>query len=133
VGAYFDYLVAHPQITRCYLWEMAEGWQTYIKVGNERDYEDIAKFGPIFSKLQAEGLVQAGVDPLIQVAIAIFSVASYLGIIPMYQRFFPDSNITAPEGLARGRAFIINFVVRGLLPQMSESKPGTEADQGAIS
>jgi len=29
VGKYYDYLIEHPQVLRMFLWEMAEGWQTY--------------------------------------------------------------------------------------------------------
>ncbi len=128
-GAYFDYLAAHPRITRIYLWELAEGWQTYAKIVTEHDYEDVEVFTPILRDLQKAGVLRADVDPLVQITVALFMSMFYLGLVPMYQTFFPDADTASPEGLARGREFVIDFVVRGLIPDPGDRKPNEEADR----
>ncbi len=128
-SAYFDYLAAHPRITRIYLWEMAEGWQTYEKIATQQDYDDIEQFAPILKKLQSEGLLRSDIDPFVQVMVALFMAVFYMGLLPVYRMMFPDTDLSSAEGMARGREFVIDFIVRGLLPDAGQLKPVKEADR----
>lgn len=125
LNAYFDYLAAHPQIVRIYLWEMAEGWKTYGKVISPRDYEDIEQFAPLFRKLQQSGLLRSDLDPILQISMGVFMGVFYLGIVPLYQDFLPipDLDLTSADALARGRAFVTQFVAHGLMKNLPEAKP----------
>ncbi len=127
--AYFDYLAAHPRITRIYLWELAEGWQTYAKIATQQDYDDVEQFAPVLRKLQSAGLLRSDIDPFVQVMVALFITIFYMGLLPIYRIMFPDTDMTSAENLARGREFIIDFTVHGLLPDALEPKPEKEGDQ----
>ncbi|HUI88240.1 MAG TPA: TetR/AcrR family transcriptional regulator [Anaerolineales bacterium] len=115
VSLYFDYLVEHPRILRIYNWELAEGWQTFSKVLSERDFQDIDDFAPVFSKFQAAGLMRLDPDPLLQYTTALFTVSTYLAILPFYQIFLPKTDLDSPAMLAQGRDFLIEFITNGLL------------------
>ena len=121
---YFDYLAAHPQIVRIYLWEMAEGWQTYGKVISPRDYEDIAQFTPVLHKLQGRGWLRSDIDPILQVSMGVFMGLFYLGLVPIYNFLpVPGLDLSSGDALARGRTFVTQFVVHGLMADLPEAKP----------
>ena len=115
VGAYFDYLVAHPRVARIYNWEMAEGWQTYAKIVSQQDYDDIAAFTPILERLQAAGVTRSRGNPMAQISAALFMCHNYLGLIPMYRILMPNVDLDSAEALSTAREYIIEFVVHGLL------------------
>jgi AcrR family transcriptional regulator len=114
-GKYFDYLVEHPQIMRIYLWEMAEGWQTFSKVLTQRDFDDVDEFAPILARFQSMGLLRPKPDPLLQFSMAVFSCALYLAIPDLYKTLIPDSDFSSPAELAHGREFVTEFITNGLL------------------
>ncbi len=116
VGDYYDYLVENPRILRVFLWEMAEGWQTFAKIISQRDYDDMALAGPILEKLRGMGLLRSErLHPMVQIFSSIFGVHNFLGTLPAIRLFFPDGDLTTPEAQMLARDFIIEFVVRGLL------------------
>ncbi len=123
VGAFFDYLVENPRFLRILNWEMAEGWQTLGKIFSQRDLQDAENFRPVLEKMQREGLLRPGLDPLRQVAVAVYTGQYYLGSLPLYQIMSPGKDLTSADELARTREFLVDFVVRGLIMDPSEKNP----------
>jgi TetR/AcrR family transcriptional regulator len=123
VGWYFDYILEHPRIMRIYLWEMAEGWQTFSKVISQRDLDDVDQFAPVLAKLQGAGLLRKHPNPLLQVSPALFIGALYLSYLPLYRAMLPDLDFSSPAELAHARRFVIEFTVNGLLITPAKAKP----------
>ncbi len=123
VGLYFDYLVKHPRIMRIYMWEMAEGWQTFSKIVSQRDFDDVDQFAPVLAKLQSAGLLRSNLNPLLQLSPALFVSALYLALLPLYKVLIPDLDVYSSDELAQAREFIIEFTVNGLLITSAEAKP----------
>ncbi len=115
IGAYFDYLLEHPNLMRMFLWEMAEGWQTYSKIISQRDLDDLVTFGPLLGRMQELGMFRSKLNPFAQVFSAVFAVHNYLASIPMNRMIMPAEDFTSPEALARAREFVIGFVIHGIL------------------
>ncbi len=115
IGWYFDYLVENPNIRRIYMWEMAEGWQTFSKIVIQRDFDDISEFQPLLLKLQNAELLRSEHNPLLQLSSALFMCPLYLAILPLYNVLTPQVEVGSPSELAQARKFIIEFVVQGLL------------------
>lgn len=122
-GWYFDYLVEHPHIQRIYMWEMAEGWQTFSKILIQRDFDDLDQFGPVLTRLQVAGLLRSDLNPLLQLSPALFMCSLYLATLPLYKVLIPDEDFTSPAQLALARSFVVEFIVNGLLIPPSEAKP----------
>ncbi|MGC1379286.1 MAG: TetR/AcrR family transcriptional regulator [Anaerolineales bacterium] len=123
IGWYFDYLLEHPHIQRIYMWEMAEGWQTFSKILSQRDFDDIDQFGPVLNRLQQAGFIRPEPDPLLQLSGAIFVNTLYLALPPLYKSLMPNMDLNSPAALASTRQFLIDFIVNGLLIAPSEAKP----------
>jgi TetR/AcrR family transcriptional regulator len=123
VGWYFDYLVQHPHIKRIYLWEMAEGWQTFSKILSQRDYDDIDDFMPVLQKLQALGLLRSELHPILQLSPALFMCITYLEVLPLYAVMMPGLDTSSPAVMRSAKKFVMDFVVNGLLVNPSEAKP----------
>ena len=115
IGWYFDYLVEHPNILRIYMWELAEGWQTFTKIVSQRDFDDVDEFVPVLAKFQGAGLLRSNLNPILQLSPTIFMCALYLAILPLYKVLLPDVDYSAPAELAKAREFIIAFTINGLL------------------
>ncbi len=124
VGVYFDYLIEHPRIHRIYMWEMAEGWQTFSKIVSQRDFEDVDAFTPVLSKVQKAGLLRSKLNPLLQLSPALFVSALYLALLPLYKVLIPDFDAYSSSELAKAREFVVEFTVNGLLITPAEAKPG---------
>ena len=114
IGWYFDYLTEHPNITRIYNWEMAEGWQIFAKVLSERDFQDVEDFSPLFQAIQDAGLMRPGLNPLLQFTAANFVVFAYLAIVPFYQSLMLKG-VGSPEETKLARDFLVEFITDGLL------------------
>lgn len=123
-GWYFDYLVEHPSIERIYMWEMAEGWQTFTKILSQRDFDDVDQFQPVLARLQSAGLLRSNLTPLLQLSSALFFSALYLATLPLYKVLIPDLDTSSPAQIAQARQFVVDFTVNGLLlwPQEAKSK-----------
>ncbi len=119
---YFDYLVEHPRIQRIYMWELAEGWQTFTKILSQRDFDDIDQFGPVLAKLQNAGLLRSDINPLLQLSPALFMCPLYLAVLPLYKVLIPEADFSSPAELAHARAFVVEFIVNGLLISPAEAK-----------
>ncbi len=122
VGWYFDYLFEHPNIQRIYMWEMAEGWQTFSKIITQRDLDDVDEFLPVLEKLQSAGLLRSNLNPLLQLSPALFMCSLYLAILPLYRVMLPGIDFTTPSEISRARKFVVDFVVSGLLTTPPETK-----------
>lgn len=125
VGWYFDYLVAHPQIMRVYLWEMAEGWQTFSKIVSQRDFDDIDQFAAVLIKVQTARLLRSNLNPVVQITPAMFMAHTFLGMLPIYRLLMPAVDVSSPAGLQAAREYIIEFVVHGLLREPFEIEQPT--------
>lgn len=123
VSKYYDYLIENPRVLRMFLWEMAEGWQTYAKIVSQREIDDMVLAGPILDKLQSLGLLRTEIlNPMIQVLSTLFAVHGYLGMFPLNRLFLPAEDFSSPEAQARAKEYIVDFVVHGLLADPVESK-----------
>jgi TetR/AcrR family transcriptional regulator len=120
IGWYFDYLVEHPNIRRIYMWEMAEGWQTFSKIISQRDLDDVNQFGPVLTQLQKAGFLRQQLNPLLQLSGAIFVSALFLAMPHFYQSMMPEVDMSSPAALANMRQFSVDFVVNGLLVSPKE-------------
>ncbi len=120
IGAFFDYLVEHPSVVRIFLWEMAEGWQTYARLISQKDRDDIAQVAPFFRKLQSEGLLRPDINPSVQFIMAIFSGLHYLSLLPLLQMLLPGEDLSSTAALAHAKEYIIEFVTRGLIVDPGE-------------
>ncbi len=124
VGVYFDYLLEHPRVHRIYMWEMAEGWQTFSRIVSQRDFDDVDAFTPVLRKVQKAGLLRSNLNPLLQLSPALFVSALYLSLLPLYKVLIPDFDAYSSAELAKARKFVIEFTVNGLLIPPAEAKPG---------
>jgi TetR/AcrR family transcriptional regulator len=122
IGAYYDYLLEHPQIMRVFLWEMAEGWQTYAKIVSQRDFDDMAQFTPLLEKIQKLGLFRSKLSPIAQMFTAVFVVHNYLATIPINQIFLPAEDFASREAQALAKEYVIGFVLHGMLADSGEAK-----------
>jgi TetR/AcrR family transcriptional regulator len=102
LGEFWDYLIEHPRILRIFMWEMAEGWQTYAKIQNRQDQADLETFGPVLYGLQNVGVLRQGLDPVVQVILDEFYFMLCLASIPMVRLFLPDRDFTPPAGAGHG-------------------------------
>lgn len=118
----FDYLVAHPLLTRIMLWEMAEGWQTYAKVASQFDTDDLAQFERLFYQARSAGLLRSGFDSLIRFTLVFQICQSYLAFLPLYQVIQPEKDFSSPDALARARDHITAFIVAGIMVDLPETK-----------
>ncbi len=115
VAAIFDYLAAHPRLMRMLLWEQAEGWQTYAKIISQFNTEDAEQFEVLFRKAHSAGLLRSDFVPLIQLTMVLQICLSHLSFIPLYRMILPGEDLSSPEGLARAREHIVEFVVHGMM------------------
>jgi TetR/AcrR family transcriptional regulator len=122
IGSYYDYLQDHPQIMQMFLWEMAERWKTYGKIISQRDFDDLAQFAPLLDKVRELGLLRSKLNPVAQMFTAVFVVHNYLASIPMNQLFLPTEDFTSPDAKALAREYVIEFVLHGMLADVSQPK-----------
>ncbi len=122
IGAYFDYMVVHPNFMRILNWEMAEGWQTYAKILTERDFQDMNEFEPILEKIAKGGFLRTPFSPMAQLIMAMFTNHTYQGVLPFFKMFLPDFAVESSEAQAQAREFLISFVTHGLIADQPEVK-----------
>lgn len=115
VGVLFDYLSEHPRLIRILAWEQAEDWHTYQKVFQEFDADDTEPFDVIFRTAYEAGLLRSNFPPLVQMTLILQICMSYLSWIPMYQLTDPDGDFTSVEARKRARAYLIDFIVAGMM------------------
>jgi TetR/AcrR family transcriptional regulator len=120
----FDYLTKYPRIVRIFAWEQAEGWQTWTKISEQFNTEDVAQFRALCSKARSAGLLRPGVDPLLLLVMAEQMYMTYLSSIPFYQGLSVDEDVSSPKVVAHIQELIVEFVVHGLMiDPIQEKKP----------
>ena len=122
VQTLFDYLLEHPRFMRMLTWEMAEGWQTYAKITQLLKIDDINQFEMFFQPMQSAGLLRSGLNPILQLTMIMQICQSYLASLPLYQMILPGEDVSSAAALARGREYIIDFVVHGIMVDTSKKK-----------
>ncbi len=122
VGVYFDYLIEHPKVLRIYNWELAENWQTFSKIWNERDRQDVAEFTPVFAQFQKAGLMRTEPHALLQYTTALFACHTYLGVLSMYRDLVPGKDFDSEAAMKDGREFLIGFITNGLMVDGSKKE-----------
>ena len=115
IGALFDYLLEHPRLMRIILWEQAEGWQTYGRIMNQFDTEDVDQFRALFARAREAGLLRSDFDPLIQLVMAEQICWSYLSSVPLYQMLLTDEDLSSATALTQARKYIVDFIVHGMM------------------
>lgn len=122
----FDYLVEHPRFVRMVLWEQAEVWQTFSKFISQFDTEDeeTRKIEAVFHKAHRAGLVRSDFVPLMQLGMLLQVCLAYLTYIPLYQMILRDEDVSSAAALARARAYIVDFIVHGIMvdPKDNENR-----------
>lgn len=123
MGALFDYMRDHPHPLRIFVWEQAEGWQTYVKVFSQFETGDLDQLRTLLSRAQNAGLLRSDFDPLIQLVLAEQMCWSYLTSIPLYQLFHAGEDLSSTAAFARAREYITDFIVHGMMvdPEEAES------------
>ncbi|HLH63401.1 MAG TPA: TetR/AcrR family transcriptional regulator [Ktedonobacteraceae bacterium] len=121
ISVVFDAFLKRPRVMRIILWEQAEGWQTYKKIMSQLDTEDVDQLRTFFAKARDAGLLRSDFDPFIQIVMAEAFCWSYLSSIPLYQ-MFTDENLSSEAALARGRAYLIDFIVHGMMVDSKDNK-----------
>lgn len=117
----FDALLKHKRVTRIILWEQAEGWQTYTKVISQFDTGDVDQLRMLFDKARRAGLLRSDFDPFVQIVMAEAFCWSYLASIPLYQ-MFTDEDLSSGPALARARAFLVEFIVHGMMVDTTDNE-----------
>lgn len=111
----FNYLVEHPRIMRIFIWEMAEGYQTYAKISSQLHKEDVKLLEKIVRKAHQAGLLRSSYNPLMQIVMAIYFCPFCLGSIPLYQMVRPDKDFSSSTSLACMQEYIVGFIVHGIM------------------
>lgn len=111
----FDYLVAHPRMIRILQWEMAEGWQTYARIGPQVQIEEASPLDLLFQQAQRAGLIRSTFSPTIQLTIALQICQSYLSSLPLYQMLLPDQDLSSTTTGTHAREYIVGLIVAGII------------------
>ena len=115
IGAFFDYMVAHPQVMRLLIWEQAEGWQTYAEIAKLFEFDGLQQVEPLFATAERAGLLRSTGDPLVLLLLAEQICWSFSTALPFYQLVLPHRDFSAPKTRLQVREQIIAFIVAGLL------------------
>lgn len=124
VQTIFDYLLEHPRLVRMLTWEMADGWQTFAQIASQFPPEDTVRLEQFFHKVYRAGLLRSDFVPLMQLTMMLPLCQTYLAYLPLYQRLLPGEDISPPDGIARMRKYVVDFVVAGLMNNLPETKTG---------
>lgn len=110
----FDYLVGHPRFLRILMWEMAEGWQTYIQITSHFSSEESGQFETLLHTAYNSGLLRSDFSPTIQLTLILHLCQSYLASLPLYQTLLPGSDLSSAAMYARAREHLVTLVVAGM-------------------
>lgn len=111
----FDYLAEHPRFLRMFIWEMAEGWQSYEKIIDVFATDDLGQFEELFHTAWKAGLLRSDFSTLVQITMVLQICQSYLAFLPLYQMLVPGDDMTSSAALARAKEYIVGFVVAGMM------------------
>src|SRR3982750_2635201 len=102
---------------------MAEGWQTYTQIATERDLEELGALNSPLQQIADSGWLRSEFNPMGQMILALFTSQLYLGLFPLFNAYIPNVDSQSEDGLRRGRAFIVEFIVHGLIADSGEANP----------
>lgn len=122
VGSIFDYLLEHPHLVQILTWEMAAGWHTFAQIAAQFPPQDRAQIEPLFERARAAGLLRSDFVPTIQFMMIIPWSQIYLGYLPLYRQLLPDEDLKSAHRLSEARAYLIDFVVTGMMGSRPEKK-----------
>jgi AcrR family transcriptional regulator len=115
VGAFFDYLVAHPRFRRTLLWEQAEGWRTYSTIASQLTPDHAGQFDSLFRRAYEAGLLRSDFVPFIQLSMTLQICLSYLSFKPLYDLAPQQGPPPDAAELAQAREYLVGFVVHGMM------------------
>src|SRR5690242_4318536 len=118
----FDVMMEHPETSRMFTWEMAEGWKIYHKTMTPPDFKDFERIKEFFAKAQTSGIVRPDYDPIMGFIVMINVCRWYMCSLPLYQRMLPGENLSSPEVMARAREQIVRFVIHGVMVDPPDTK-----------
>ena len=122
VGFLFDFLIENPSILRMLTWEAAEGWQTFRRIASQFSTDDVKLLSQLLDKAQKAGIIRPGMDPYRMFLIAYATCLGYLIFSPALEMALEAEELSSPDALARTRAMIVDFVVRGMMVDPVEAK-----------
>ena len=122
VQSIFDYLLAHPRLVHILSWEMAASWRTFATIASQFAPEDRSQAQPIFQKAREAGLLRSDFAPIVQFTMMAPWCQVYLGYLPLYQQILPEEDLTSSQGLARARAYLVDFIVSGMMGRLPETR-----------
>jgi TetR/AcrR family transcriptional regulator len=117
----FDYLVEHPRFRRILTWEMAEGWQTYMRIVADFPPEDTSQFERLFTRARRAGILRSQLSPLIQLTLIFQTCQTYLGFLPVYQLELPGEVASSPAALIRAREGLVEWVAGAMLVDLAQA------------
>lgn len=114
-GAFFDYMVEHPQVMRLFNWEQAEGWQTFTQIASHFEPEDLARFEALFEKARSAGLLRSDLDIVVMVMLIQQLCWSSPAALPVYQLLFAGRDGSSASVLTHVREQVVSFLVAGMI------------------
>ena len=126
VRSLFDYMREHPRLVQMLNWEMADGWQTFIKIASQFPPEDSAQLGQVFHKAYRAGLLRSNFVPTIQLTMMLPMCQVYLAYLPLYKRLLSDDDVASMSRVIEAREYLVNFVIAGMMNCLPETKPEKE-------
>jgi len=129
IGAFFDFMVEHPHITRMLLWEHAGGWQTYTQMASLFELQGLEQVEALFSRARRAGLFRSDGDPFVLLLLAEQICWTFPTSPPFYQMVLPNRDFSSPEALARMREQIIAFIVAGILADPKDDEEGATSER----
>jgi TetR/AcrR family transcriptional regulator len=119
-GAFFDYMVEHPQVMRIFNWEQAEGWQTFAKIASQFEPADLVRLEELFSRARRAELLRPDLDVVVMVVLVEQICWSSPTALPLYQSLLAGRDFSSATALAHVREQIIAFLVAGIMSDAGE-------------
>jgi AcrR family transcriptional regulator len=114
-GAFFDYMVEHPQVMRLFNWEQAEGWQTFTRIASQFEPEDLSRFEALFKMARSSGLLRSDLDIVVMVMLIQQTCWSSHAALPLYQLLLAGKDVSSATALTHVREQIVAFLVAGMM------------------
>ncbi len=115
-GAFFDYMLEHPQAMRLFNWEQAEGWQTFTRIAAQFEPEDLTRLEALFHRARQAGLLRVNLDPGVLVVVIEQLCWSSPAALPLYQLLLSGRDTAEPFALTvHVREQIVAFLVAGMM------------------
>lgn len=124
IAAMFTYLIEHPQFCRLLLWEQAQGWQTFARIAEQFPVQARDPFVHFVRRAYTAGLLRTEFHPVIQLGMMLQVCLAYLAALPAFQLGLPPAtDLASAAALADARAYVVSFVVHGMLRDDAAQTP----------